>query len=123
MVGWYVHCWCLMTTHYHLLVVAPDDAPRVSRAMQRLNSVYAREFNLRHARRGHLFGARFTDTLVGSPAHAERTVAYILENPVRAGIVRRFEQWPWSGLETLQPRDDLDAGAEPNRNIPVRLAG
>ena len=121
-IGWQVLCWCLMTTHYHLLVVVPDD-PRVSWAMQTVNSVYARELNARHRRRGHLFGDRFTDTLVESDPQAERTIEYILENPVRAGMVKRIEDWPWSGLETLRPRDEVDTVPTPTRHIPVRRAG
>ena len=122
-IGWEVLAWCLMTTHYHLLVVVPDE-PRISWAMQTVNSVYAREFNSRYGRRGHVFGDRFADKLVESAGQARRTVNYILENPVRAGIVKRVEDWPWSGLETLRPRDDdLDTFSLLNRHTPVRLAG
>ena len=121
-VGWQVLCWCLMTTHYHLLVVVPGDR-RVSWAMQTVNSVYAREFNTRHRRRGHLFGDRFADTLVESDPQCKRTIAYILENPVRAGMVKRVEDWPWSGLETMRPRDEVDTVPAPIRHIPVRRAG
>ena len=121
-VEWQVVAWCLMTTHYHLLVVVPDD-PRVSWAMQSVNSVYAREFNSRHRRRGHLFGDRFADTLVESDPQGGRTIEYILENPVRAGMVKDAEDWPWSGLETLRPRDGVDTLSTPTRHIPVRRAG
>ena len=123
LVDWQVLCWCLMTTHYHLLVVVPREEPRVSWAMQKVNSVYAREFNARHRRRGHLFGERFADTLVASDGHTGRTVAYILDNPVRAGIVKRYDEWPWSGLEALRPRDELDTNSAPQRDIPVRRGG
>ena len=122
-VGWQVLCWCLMTTHYHLYVVVPEDVTRVSWALQKVNSVYAREFNARHGRRGHLFGARYTDTVSRSEGHARNTAAYILDNPVRAGIVKRFDEWNWSGLETLRPRDELGTLASRNRHEPVRLAG
>ena len=122
-VGWQVLCWCLMTTHYHLYVVVPQDTARVSWALQKLNSVYAREFNGRYRRRGHLFGERFTDTASRSDGHARNTISYILDNPVRAGIVKRFDEWNWSGLETLRPRDELGTLSTPNRHIPVRLAG
>jgi REP element-mobilizing transposase RayT len=122
-VGWQVLCWCLMTTHYHLYVVVPADVARVSWALQKVNSVYAREFNARHRRRGHLFGARFTDTLSESDGHARNTIGYILDNPVRAGVVKRFDEWNWSGLETLRPRDELGTLSARSRNIPVRLAG
>jgi hypothetical protein len=61
--------------------------------------------------------------LVASDPHGRRTVAYILDNPVRAGIVRRFDEWNWSGLETLRPRDELGTLAARARHIPVRRAG
>jgi putative transposase len=118
-----VLCWCLMTTHYHLLILVPADGGAVSAAMHRINSVYARGFNTWHRRRGHVFGERYADTLVESDQHGERTVAYILDNPVRAGMVKRFDEWNWSGLETLRPRDELGTLRERNRNTPVRLAG
>lgn len=123
LVEWQVLCWCLMTTHYHLLVVVPPEELRVSWAMQKVNSVYAREFNARHRRRGHVFGQRFADTLVGSDGHAHRTIAYILDNPVRAGIVQRFDEWPWSGFDVLRPRDELGTLPALSRDIPVRLGG
>lgn len=123
-VGWQVLCWCLMTTHYHLLVLPPARAEqRISWAIQKVNSVYARDFNRRYRRRGHLFGSRFGDTLIESDVHGHRTVAYILDNPVRAGIVKRYEEWPWSGLETLRPRDELGTLLARSRAVHVRRAG
>lgn len=105
-VEWFVVAWCFMETHYHMLVVAPaEDEHCISQAMQTLNSVYAREFNARHGRRGHLFGERFTDTLVATDRHLRAATAYIYDNPVRAGLVRRSEDWPWSGDGRLEPRE------------------
>lgn len=122
-VEWQVLCWCLMTTHYHLYVVVPADPARVSWAMQKANSVYAREFNFRHRRRGHLFGERYTDTRTQSAGHGQNTIAYILDNPVRAGMVERFDEWNWSGLADLRPRDELGTLASPSRSGPVRRHG
>jgi putative transposase len=121
-VDWQVVAWCLMTTHYHLLVVVPEEL-RVSWAMQKVNSVYARQFNGRHGRRGHVFGSRFADTLVESDPHREKTIAYILENPIRAGMVKKIEDWPWSGLATLRARGELDTLPTPSWHEPVRRAG
>ena len=122
--GWKLSTWCLMGTHYHLVVYAPAE-PRVSEAMQTLNSVYAREFNQRHGRRGHVFSERFTDTLAADDRHLDATVDYVLDNPVRAGLVRSADEWPWSGDETLRPRRlrKLVAPSAWNRHIPVRFAG
>jgi REP element-mobilizing transposase RayT len=121
-VRWHVVAWCFMTTHYHLLVVAPAE-PRISLAMQTLNSAYARRFNQVHGRRGHVFGARFTDTTVETDDHLAAAAAYILENPVRAGLVRGVDEWPWSGDAPLERRHDGDTLPEPNRNILVRRRG
>jgi putative transposase len=118
-----VLCWCLMTTHYHLLIAVPEDASAISAALHRINSVYARRFNSWHRRRGHVFGGRFADTLVASELHGKRTIPYILDNPVRAGIVERYDEWNWSGLEILRPRDELGTLRERNRHFPVRRAG
>lgn len=122
-VEWEILCWCLMSTHYHLLVVVPPDPPRVSWAFQKLNSVYAREFNARHSRRGHVFGERFTDTCIETDPHGRNTISYILDNPVRAGIVRYFDDYNWSGTTILRPRDELGTLSTRNRHIPVRRAG
>ncbi|HSO00956.1 MAG TPA: transposase [Gaiellaceae bacterium] len=118
-----VIAWCLMTTHYHVLLAVPAEPETISRLLHRVQSSYARRFNSWHGRRGHVFGARFTDTPTRSAAHARRTIAYLLDNPVRAGIVKRSDEWNWSGLDTLRPRDELGTLASPNRRTPVRRAG
>ena len=61
---WRVHAYCLMVTHYHLVVTTPK--PNIARGMQLLNSVYARAFNERHGRLGHLVAARYSATLIES---------------------------------------------------------
>src|SRR5438477_13024570 len=54
--AWRVLAWCLMDTHLHLIVECA--LPSLSAGMQRINGVYAQEFNRRHERKGHLFGDR-----------------------------------------------------------------
>ena len=49
---WKCHAYCLMSTPFHLVVTTPE--PNIGRCMQSLNSVYAREFNKRYGRLGHL---------------------------------------------------------------------
>lgn len=122
--GWTIVAWCLMDTHYHLIVVVPDS-PRVAWAMQLLNGVYAREFNHRHGRRGHLFADRYTETLIGSDSHLEAACSYVFENPVRAGLVREAGKWPWAGDHRLEPRPVERIATKPSqsRDTLVRLAG
>jgi len=76
---------------YHL------TAREFSRAVQYLNSAHARRFNLRHDRTGHLFRARFRATVLEDERHLEAACAYVLLNPVRAGLSAHPEEWRWAG--------------------------
>ena len=85
---------CLMTTHYHLIVDAGEAA--LPSAMQRLNWGYAVGFNRRHERRGHLVGRKFSSVWIDSNEQLLRACRYVIHNPLRAGICRRPQDWPWS---------------------------
>jgi putative transposase len=97
--GWKCHAWCLMTTHYHLLLMTPE--PNIALGMQYLNSRYAEGFNHRYGLRGHLFEGRYAHRLIETDEHLVRTYRYIARNPVRAGICERASDWPWSSYSGL----------------------
>jgi len=100
--GWTIHAWVLMTTHYHLVVETELGA--LSAGMRELNGGHARRFNERHGRRGHLFGSRFTAESITTDEYFEAACAYVLANPVRAGLCASPEDWRWGGLGTPTPR-------------------
>src|SRR5581483_5492032 len=60
--GWTCRSFCLMTTHYHLLLDVKLDL--LQPGMHRLNGPYAQQFNARHGRSGHLRGDRYSATPV-----------------------------------------------------------
>jgi len=92
---WRLHAHCLMGTHYHVILSATRD--RLSDGMRRLNGAYARRFNKRHGARGHLFAERFSSWVIADEEHLHKAVSYVRENPVRARLCARPEEWPWSG--------------------------
>ena len=92
--NWVCHAWCLMDNHYHLLIQTPDG--NLSKGMRQLNGVYTQASNRRHKRVGHLFQGRFKAILVDSDAYLLELSRYIVLNPVRAGMVKKPQQWPWS---------------------------
>ena len=100
--GWLCLAYCLMTTHYHLLVRTPK--PNLSLGMHRLNSGYARTFNRRHGGRGHAFERRYGSVVVETDAHLLGVVRYLALNPVEAGIVEDPAAWPWSSYRFLVGR-------------------
>ena len=91
---WTCHAYCLMPNHYHLLLEYPETT--LGRGMHRLNGRYARRFNVRHCRGGHLFQGRYDLEPVTRDGHLLETCRYIVLNPVRAGLCRLPEEWPWS---------------------------
>ena len=98
--GWRCHAYCLMTNHYHLLVSTPE--PDLSLGMWRLNQRHALRINRRHGFTGHVFEGRFFAELIQDESHFLGLARYIDQNPVRAGLCRQAELWPWSGCaETL----------------------
>ena len=101
--GWRVLCYCLMDNHIHLVFVT--DRPTLSRGMRQLLGVYGQRFNRRHGRHGHVFQGRFKALLVETAAYLVQLSAYVLRNPVAAGLVDGAETWPWSSYR-------LNAGAE-----------
>jgi REP element-mobilizing transposase RayT len=92
---WTVHTFCLMPNHYHVIVETSME--RLSLGLHRLNGDLARAFNARHERWGHLFGDRFAAFAIRDEEHLHNACDYVLNNPVRAGLCKRTEDWPWSG--------------------------
>jgi len=78
--GWNCHAFCLMPNHHHLIVTTHVDL--LSVGLHQLNGRYAQAFNERHARSGHLLG---------------NACEYVVQNPVRARLCARADDWRWSG--------------------------
>jgi putative transposase len=96
---WDLHAWCLLSTHFHLLVTTRTAT--IAAGMQELKSRYAELFNARYGLWGHVFGGRYAHRLVKSDAHLMNVYAYIALNPVRAGMCERPEDWWWSSYSGL----------------------
>lgn len=92
--GWSCLAYCLMGTHYHLMVTTPE--PNLAQGMHRLNFLHARAFNDRHEEFGHLFKDRYHTTLVEAEGHFLELFRYIALNPVRAGLCDAPADWRWS---------------------------
>jgi putative transposase len=75
---WHCHAYCLMGTHYHLVLEARRED--LSRGLQRLNGLYARYFNLRHDRLGHVFAGRFSARVIEDESYLYDACAYVVLN-------------------------------------------
>jgi putative transposase len=92
--GWTCHAFCLMGTHYHL--VLETTRVSLSAGLHRLNWLYALHFNGKHGRFGHVFADRFSSRAIESEEYLFEACAYVLLNPVKAGLCNNVEDWPWS---------------------------
>ena len=124
--GFRLLAYCLMTNHIHLAI--RRGASALSRVMASLHSSYTQSFNRRHRRVGHLFQGRYKSFLVQEDRYLQALIRYIHQNPVRAGIVGKAADYPWSSdrfFRCEQPPswldvDDVLASFGPTRRSALR---
>ena len=92
--GWLLIAYCLLSTHFHLLVQTPE--PNLGDGMRLLNGRHAQILNARQRVPGPLWRDRFHNTVVKTGFHVVHAAAYIDANPVVAGVCARPADWPWS---------------------------
>ena len=86
--------WCLMTNHVHLIAL-PQREDSLSVLLRRVHGGYAQYYNACSSRTGHLWQNRFYSCVLEAD-HLWTALAYVENNPVRAGIVPRAGDYPWS---------------------------
>jgi putative transposase len=91
--------YCVMPNHWHL-VVWPRKDGELSRFIGWLTLTHTQRW---HAHRrsvgsGHVYQGRFKSFPVETDEHYHTVLRYVERNPLRAGLVRRAEQWRWSSL-------------------------
>lgn len=90
---WRLHAYALMSSHVHLALTSGHAPPR--RLVQPLLGAVARRLNQHQGRFGPLVGDRATMLLV-APTRAAELVAYLHNNPVRAGVAREAGHSDWT---------------------------
>ena len=97
--------WAFMPNHIHL-VLQSGPAP-LSRVLARVGTGFARRFNERHGRVGHLFQNRFRSRIVADDADLLGVIRYVHRNPLAGGIVATLDalgDHRWSGHAALVGR-------------------
>ena len=89
-----IWAYCLMPNHVHLVAV-PETQDALRRAIGEAHRRYTRRINFREGWRGHLWQGRFA-SYVMDERYLIACVRYIETNPVRARLVDKPEDWPWS---------------------------
>ncbi|MGV3663271.1 MAG: REP-associated tyrosine transposase [Prosthecobacter sp.] len=92
--GGVVRAFTIMPNHIHLLLDI-QDLP-LAKWIQHLKGATARTANQLLRRTGPFWQADYWDTYMRDVEHEERTVRYIRNNPVKAGLVSDWKAWPWT---------------------------
>jgi putative transposase len=103
-----VLAYCLMPNHIHLLV-KPSEEEALPKMMQGITLCYSKYFNGENGRTGRLWECRYHSTVIDGDNYLWTVSKYIENNPVRAGVVKRPEDYPYSSAKAhiLGRRDPL----------------
>jgi putative transposase len=96
-----VYSYNLMPTHFHFVICAPIGAA-LSEYMRLLLNGHVRQHHRRHGTtgRGHIYQGRFKNFIIGDTRHLTNVLRYVEANALRAKLVDRAEDWPWSSLSS-----------------------
>jgi len=87
--------WCIMPNHVHV-VVETLEPHTVSNVVKSWKSFTSRRANARLGRTGAFWDADYFDRYMRNEDHLMRTIEYVENNPVKAGLVDKTADWPWS---------------------------
>jgi REP element-mobilizing transposase RayT len=92
-----IYAYCLMPDHLHLLMRLGEDSHPLGTVLGAMKSFTTRQWwQLGH--RGMLWQERFHERILREGDDPANMVLYTLENPVRAGLVREWTEYQWSGM-------------------------
>ena len=117
-VKYHVEAWayCLMPNHVHLILV-PETKDGLKLAVGEAHRRYTRRINFREGWRGHLWQGRFASFIMNE-SYLLACTKYVELNPVRAGLVKQPQDWPWSSARShIRGGDDILVKTNPLLNL------
>ena len=89
--------YCVMNNHYHILL--ENSSGRMSALLKVVNGSYGIYYRRKHGGKGYVFQNRFKSTLIQDDSYLRLAILYLLQNPVRAGLVTNCTEYKWSSAE------------------------
>jgi putative transposase len=93
-----IWAYCLMGNHVHFISV-PMEPDSLAKTFNTLHMRYSQYFNMRNKANGHLWQGRFYSCVLDE-RHLYAGIRYLETNPVRAGIVKKAENYKWSSARS-----------------------
>ncbi len=98
-----VYAYAIMPNHFHFIM--QTHSGELSRFFCRVFSRVAKTLNKRHERSGHLFQGRTKSLIIQNEKYFHTAVAYVLLNPMRAGLSRDILAYRWSSAAAMLAND------------------
>ena len=93
--------YCIMNNHTHMLIET-KSIEQLSKYMQRINTTYGKYYNKKYSRVGYVFRDRYKAEGIYSEKHLYNCIKYIHNNPVKAGICNKAEEYPYSNYKMMK---------------------
>lgn len=93
--------YCIMNNHAHMLIKA-EEIKELSKYMQRLNTKYAIYYNKKYEKVGYVFRDRYKSEGIYSEEQLYSCINYIYNNPVKAGMCNKVEEYPYSNHKKIK---------------------
>lgn len=93
--------YCIMNNHTHMLAET-KSIEQLSKYMQRINTTYGKYYNKKYSRVGYVFRDRYKAEGIYSEKHLYNCIKYIYNNPVKAGICNKPEEYPYSNYKMMK---------------------
>jgi putative transposase len=97
--GLLVHAFVLMSNHYHMLVTTPNA--NLDYVMMLFQKRVSDSINQAAGRINHVFGGPYKWTLIETWFHYGQAYRYVLQNPLRAKLCSKFDEYPFSTLSRI----------------------
>jgi len=113
-----LHAWCIMPNHVHVLLEPRTDLATIVQGWKSFTSRWVLRQNqwlgLRIPKPDQLWMREYWDRYIRDAGHYQKALDYIQQNPVKAGLCRRPEDWPWSSAAPVNA-----VGLPGNADVPV----
>lgn len=93
--------FCIMNNHIHMLM-QPLKNQSLSKIMQWILATFAINYNKIFGYSGHVWYDRFHSTVIYSFRQYVKTFIYISDNPVKAGFVRKADEYEFNGITNIK---------------------
>ncbi len=95
-----LYCYCIMPDHIHLIIQPHLKKYNISVIMKHIKGSFARSYNNITRKDGIIWQRRFYDSIIASEEELTTKISYIIENPVKEGLVKEAKEYPYSSART-----------------------